>query len=459
MKSLCAVTRWLARPRERGQVLVFVAVLAPVLLGMAGLAIDLGTYSADRRNMQNAADSIALAAAQQMCTTTCGDTSAATTAATTWATKNNININDYTLTFSGGSTAPKVRVVVNKTHNFYFMRIVGISEHDVGAAAAAVKVSPTGIGNLMPWAVTQDAIDQSSSGQLVTLHGSKQTPGNFGGFDIDGTGGNVYRDTIMYGSSGVACSVSQANCTEAACPGTYPTTCAENSSSCDGPVCDSEPGLKTGPTSQGVDYRTSLTSAQCDTFAEVFTQLSYRAPLPGVDTAELLAAVREEASSSGGRLLSPALKQPTNTPAPPTATATVTPIPPTATPVPPTSTNTTVPSPSPTSAPSSTPAPTATGGGTKYGLNPACNPWGAGACPNPDDGVTLCSRRVILIPIIDGFGNGKKPATILGFALFFLESSSGGDVDGRFVRADITTGGLTGGYDPTSLIQSSKLSE
>ena len=53
---------------------------------------------------------------------------------------------------------------------------------------------------------------------------------------------------------------------------------------------------------------------------------------------------------------------------------------------------------------------------------------------------------MIIIPIIDAFGNGKKPATIQ-FLLFFLESDSGAIDAGRFVRADITMGGLTGAYN------------
>ena len=445
------------RLAERGQALMFAALLAPVLLGMVGMAVDVGTYASHKRELQNASDAIALAAAGRMCLSTCADTTSATTAANTWAAKNNVNTADMTLTFSGGETAPKVKVSINTNHDFAFMRIVGVNHKNVGASAAAVKVSPAGVGGLMPWAVTQDAIDSTPSGQTLTLHGGSQSPGNFGGFDLDGTGGNVYRDTIKYGSTGIACSANQPNCSTASCPGNFPSPCAENASSCDGPVCPSETGMKTGPTDQGTSYRLGLTSLQCDTFDEAFSQVtSYRQFNSPADDSFVLAG--DVVPAGGGRLFSPnpapALKQPTDTPVPPTATPTYTPVPPTSTPA---STNTPGPSPTPTNTPAvtSTPGPL----GTKYGLNPACNPWGAGACPVPDDGVTLCSRRVILIPIIDAFGNGKKDATIQGFALFFLESASGADVTGRFVRADVSISGVTGGYDPNSLIQTSKLSE
>ena len=41
---------------ERGQVFLLAALIFPVLLGMAGLAIDLGSYSSHRRDLQNQAD-------------------------------------------------------------------------------------------------------------------------------------------------------------------------------------------------------------------------------------------------------------------------------------------------------------------------------------------------------------------------------------------------------------------
>ena len=42
------MTTWVRR-RERGQVLVIAAILLPVLLAMAGMAIDVGSYASERR--------------------------------------------------------------------------------------------------------------------------------------------------------------------------------------------------------------------------------------------------------------------------------------------------------------------------------------------------------------------------------------------------------------------------
>jgi hypothetical protein len=108
-------------------------------------------------------------------------------------------------------------------------------------------------------------------------------------------------------------------------------------------------------------------------------------------------------------------------------------------------------------------------GATTHYLNPDCNPWaGAGKCPAAPS-TADCSRRVIIIPIIDQFGNGSSDdVTILRFGLFFLEgyangSCSGGnacEIVGRFVRADISQNALTGSeYDPTALVHFTKLTE
>jgi hypothetical protein len=71
-------TRLLPRGRARpGQTIVIVALSALVLIGLVALAVDGGNALVQRRNMQNAADAAAQAAAQLLqtnMTTTCGPT-------------------------------------------------------------------------------------------------------------------------------------------------------------------------------------------------------------------------------------------------------------------------------------------------------------------------------------------------------------------------------------------------
>lgn len=366
--------------RERGQVLMLTAALAPLLLGMTGMAVDVGGYAGHKRHLQNAADSISLAAAQDLCKVTCSDTTVATATANAWALKNNINPADVTLTFTGGSVNPTVRATIQNTHSFAFMRVLGINSKGIGATAAAVKASFGGGAGIVPWSVTQATIDAAGSGALITMKydTTGSNTGNFGAIRIDGPGANTYRDSASYGSQDVACALTAPNCTTGACPGIYPTTCAENSPTCNGPECDPQTGNLIGPTRTAVDFRMNNTSAICDTFAEAFTAL----------------------------------------------------------------------------------------GAGKYHLNGDCNPWtdGLGKCINNNVG-TLCSRRVIIIPVVDGFGNGgSTPTTIQRFALVYLEGYDSGkcqgnncDIKGRFVQADVNTHALAGSYDPTALVHFSKL--
>lgn len=465
--------------RERGQILMMAALLLPVLLGMAALSVDLGSYASQRRSLQNDADAMALAAAQDL-----PDAAAATAAASTWATKNGISASDYTLSIYGGTTTPTVRVVITKRHNLNFIKVLGVPDQDVGAKAAAGKFSYGAGTGVVPWAITQATADSATSGSLVTLKydSSGGSNGNFGAIRIDGNGASDYESAATYGATSSICSILTPGCTVASCPGSYPNGCAENAPDCDGPDCLSKTGNMTGPTRNAVDFRNTNTSAGCDTFSEVFTPRGTRSLPPGY--AELYAAV---GAASGGKLLSPprvprtdtptptstSVPTSTNTPAPPTPTS----VPPTSTPAPATSTSvattataTGAATTTPTAGASATPtgaAPTPTvGAGTAYAINQACNPWAAGgACP-PAPSASPCSRKVLIIPVIDDFGNGTKPVTIQRFALVFLEgydngkcSGSSCDIKARFVTAELTTGAIAGAYNPDAGPNFTKLIE
>ncbi len=130
--------------RESGQVLILSALVLPLLMGMAALAVDLGGYADHRRTLQNAADSIALAAARDL-----PDASAATASAHAWADNNNIPWSDVKVTItpvSASNPNPKVSVDISRPHTFVFIRALGVPSRAVGAHAAAIKTSPGGVG-------------------------------------------------------------------------------------------------------------------------------------------------------------------------------------------------------------------------------------------------------------------------------------------------------------------------
>jgi hypothetical protein len=367
----------LFRRHERGQIFVLAAVLMPVLLGMAGMAIDIGTYASERRSLQNAADSIALAAAQEL-----PDESAAMSAGQTYAQRNGIALSDVQIVINTASNPPTARATINRTHEFGFMRVVGVDSSPVHGRATAVKVSFGGSNGIVPWTITQATQDAAALGDVVVMKYDAEgaDTGNFGAIRIDGPGANTYNTSVRYGSTTYACAISAPNCTVGACPGVYPETCSETSPECDGPECQPQTGNLIGPTRDGVDFRMNNTIDSCDSFNEVFTSPD---PITG-----------------------------------------------------------------------------------KSSINPDCNPWadGAGRCDSPTE---LCSRRVIIIPVVDEFGSGASdPATIQRFALLFLEGYDAGkcqgnacEIKGRFVKTDINTRALAGLFDEDALIHFTKLSE
>jgi hypothetical protein len=378
------LSKLMAKMGERGQVAMIAAGLLPVLLGMTGMAVDVGSYMSDRRHLQNAADSIALAGAQEL-----PDEDAAEDIAEEWAVNNDIDLDHVTLEIDTSGSIPEVAVRITRPHSFAFMKVLGIDERDVGARAAAVKVSFGGGSGIVPWSVTQATVDASPNGDIIVMKydSTGGNTGNFGAIRIDGSGSSTYEDSATYGSDTTACATSAPQCVVGACPGSYPDVCAETSPSCDGPECTPETGNMTGGTRDAVDHRMDYNcdtsnpcgTRSCDTFADTFG------------------------------------------------------------------------------------TPDADG---NYDLHPDCNPWidGPGKCTSTTD---YCSRRVIIIPVVDSFGNGASdPIEIQRFALVYLEGYEGGkcqgnscEIKGRFVKADINANGLAGVFDEDALIHFTKLSE
>jgi len=149
---------------HQGQIIIFVAVVAVSMIGMIGLAIDLGYTFAEKRTVQNAADAAS---------------AAGTRVVTQWSTTNNAviaqtdvanivkanNMGNATQTFSCfyvddtgkkldacsktvPATATGVTVSVSETHNTFFMRIFPGAPKTVTTSASATAhaqiVTPDG---------------------------------------------------------------------------------------------------------------------------------------------------------------------------------------------------------------------------------------------------------------------------------------------------------------------------
>jgi Flp pilus assembly protein TadG len=157
--------RWLRR--DDGIVLILVAGLLVVLLGMAGLAVDLGALYSERRQLRNGADAAALAIAED-CARHPGSCTTAAEATAQWYANANSDdgasqvqvafpesgkVRVVTSAFDGKAGASGVRVPL--------MSLFGHSRVDVTAAATAEFGYPVS-GTVMPL-----IIDRAEYGQTT----------------------------------------------------------------------------------------------------------------------------------------------------------------------------------------------------------------------------------------------------------------------------------------------------
>jgi len=135
--------------REAGQVVVLVALLLPVLLGMAAMVVDLGNVFVERRTLQKAADAAALAAAM--------DPSHTPAVAPSYTAANGGpsalqpcppsgepaggSGGCYTWPYKGRTD--KVEIVIVETVPTLFAKILGVSRFKVKARAVALRTEQT----------------------------------------------------------------------------------------------------------------------------------------------------------------------------------------------------------------------------------------------------------------------------------------------------------------------------
>jgi hypothetical protein len=187
MKTLLTRSR-----RESGQAIVFVVFMLTVLLGMAALVIDVGSwYQADRR-LQTAADAAALAGAQELPT----DQASAETVALDYAQENYSGIPAPTVTFPNTYT---IDVAATAETPGFFASVVNAAFDvvTVRAEAQAQVSAPVELKNVAPIAVYKDEAcivsDPSCFGQPVTLAFNEDaefdpTKSKFGLLDLDRDG-------------------------------------------------------------------------------------------------------------------------------------------------------------------------------------------------------------------------------------------------------------------------------
>jgi len=195
------VTKEAHGPRsERGQAFVLTVASLVVLLGMAAVGIDVGSWYQAQRHDQSVADAAALAGAQALP----DDPAQAVSLAVAYANQNGVTINPSAVTISStGMSNDTIKVAVDKPEPTMFARVFGITSVNVGARAAARAGLPGAARYVAPIVVpisnpqlqcTPPPCNGTTTIDLMDLHnpGSGNAAGSFALLDlIPNDGGSV----------------------------------------------------------------------------------------------------------------------------------------------------------------------------------------------------------------------------------------------------------------------------
>ncbi len=230
--------------QECGQGLVLGTLAMVVVLGFAAMAVDVGLFLHERRELQNAADAAALAGVQELPYSPAD----AELRAQEWAANNDISLTDGELepieistTYVANDT---ITVRVQRDVSFVFGRVLGLTSDTMRADASARVGSPSWADNVMPWSLLESSQDGVTYGTEVTLKYSAQegASGDYGALALlGGSGAQDYYDNIINGAE-----------------------------ACVGCVEPTEPGNMVGKTEQGLHDRLEANSDECEDFGQVF---------------------------------------------------------------------------------------------------------------------------------------------------------------------------------------------
>ncbi len=202
---------------ERGQVLALFGMGLAGFIGLVGLSVDMGQVVFARTDLQKLADSATFAAAQDL-----PDSTKATAAANTYGHSDQF---PGTLTVVISQTYganDTVEVTASRRVNYWFLKAVGLDGMTVTAKAKARAMNYAGGAGLLPWGFIASNEDNSKllqnscyTGQTeegvptfqqnvpctVKYGAGTNAGGDFGALALDGTGANIYRESIAKGST------------------------------------------------------------------------------------------------------------------------------------------------------------------------------------------------------------------------------------------------------------------
>lgn len=200
---------------KNGMVMIVVALSMVVLFGFAAISIDVGWMIHHKSELQNSADAAALAGVAEL-----PDKTGAKAVAEDYMLDNELgdDRSSITVTRSGDRTEVNsggdgsfyfdttfqgqnmIIVTAYKPIDYFFAKIFGNSGGTVSVKSAAVIAPLRSVfGGLRPFGVVKDTWVPNE--QVVLKTGSPNgESGNYYALALDGTGGNIYKNTIINGS-------------------------------------------------------------------------------------------------------------------------------------------------------------------------------------------------------------------------------------------------------------------
>jgi Flp pilus assembly protein TadG len=185
---------------QTGQATVLTLVFLTVLLGMAALVLDVGSWYRADRDTQSTADSAALAGAQALPDSTAD----ASSLASNYAGKNGGGLESVSFSSSYGPN-DTIKITVKKPAQGIFTRLFGVSSINVGSKAtartalisSAKYVAPIVVKNTHPMLLGTTGCPCFDSGNVTTIPLAKNgAPGAFDLLNLDGSRGGTSPGTL-----------------------------------------------------------------------------------------------------------------------------------------------------------------------------------------------------------------------------------------------------------------------
>jgi hypothetical protein len=171
---------------ERGQAMVMTVIFVAVMLGMAAVVLDVGSWFLDRRQLQAGVDASALAGAQNLPS----DTSGAVGAAQSYASKNGVGSPSISIS-SRNRSNDTVDVSASRISQGFFAKVFNIASVTLHANASATASPLDAVYKALPFGVAADDPDlvcgTACFNQPTTVPiGKVGVPGNFDLISLNG---------------------------------------------------------------------------------------------------------------------------------------------------------------------------------------------------------------------------------------------------------------------------------